>query len=195
MKTKKTKTFYYVSEGEPPFDMWSNCTIAMRFQDDAARTLAKTNPDLLASMPFAKGGNGDWDRKRAGEILFETPEDAAMAYVNEILNMSTNREKPDKERDRIRRDLIDSLASSDTSSGSRHVFSIELPVAGPTPRLKKFDSPCCANCAYDYFSEDDGYEHHSCPFNSEACGDANTRCKWHMPLSGATANVPVKLPA
>lgn len=191
----KTKTFYYVSEGAPPFDMWSNCTIAMRFQDDASQTLAKTNPVLLASMPFAKGEDGNWDRERAGEILFETPEDAATAYINAILNMSTNREKTDKERNRIRRALIASLASSDTSPGGRHVYSIELPVEGPAPHLEKFDSPCCANCAYDYFSEDDGHELHSCPFNSKACGDANTRCKWHMPLRGATANVPVKLQA
>ena len=191
----KTKTFYYVSEDSvPPFDMWSNCTIAMRFQDASARTLAKTNPELLANMPFADGDKGDWNRRRAGEILFETPEDAATAYVDEYLDMLANYEKSDEERNRNRRTLINKLASQDTSSGGRYVYSIELPVAGPAPCLEEFDSPCCANCAYDYFSEDDGREHHGCPFNSKACGDANTRCKWHLPLRNAVTHVPVRIP-
>lgn len=165
-----TAKLYYVSESTAPSVFDESVTVT--FDDPGDGTVAETNPELLARILF----KDDETRKWFSQRLFETAEGAARAYIRKVLGW--NREKTDAEKLDLKRRLEEGLRNNDSVKDvlRRRVYSIDLPLADSAPELETLKVECCANCAHDYYFEDDGHEFHQCPFVERAKGLPTTRC-------------------
>lgn len=169
------KRLYYVSQDDSSvFTMWDNERIAVTFDSPGDGTIAETNPKLLARILF----KDDETRNEIAKCLFETAEDAARAYIKKVLYWNEDSIKTDAEKLDLKHRIIEGLKTigRPKNGAVRKVYFIDLPLADSAPELESLEAECCANCACDFYTEDDGYERHECPFVKKAKGLATTKC-------------------
>ena len=156
---------YCITGGSEIFEVWSNDPIMCRFSDPKADTLDR-HPEILKKLPKNMSGDGDW----FNDGLFLSEDAAWEAYFN---SSYINRKKFEE---RTGKKLTKENYLKENGDSARKCLCVEIPEVRDV-ELEHVENESCANCAFDFYTEDDGYEWHKCPFNSKACGRPDQKCK------------------
>ena len=156
---------YCITSGSDVFEVWCDDPVMCTFRKNKAADTLDRHPEILKRLPKNLSEGYPFT-----DGLFLSEEAAWDAFLN---SGYIDREKWEKTHGS--KLTKDSYLEASGDSG-RKCLCIDVPEVRDVT-LKNVDNQSCANCAFDFYTEGDGYERHGCPLCADACGRSTQRCK------------------
>ena len=156
---------YCITSGSDVFEVWCDDPVRCTFRRNKAADTLDRHPELLKRLPKNLSEGYQFT-----DVLFLSEEAAWDAFLN---SGYIDRERWEKAHGK----KLTKDSYLEASGGSeRKCLCIDVPEVRDVT-LEDVDNQSCANCAFDFYTEGDGYERHGCPLCADACGRSTQRCK------------------
>ena len=156
---------YCITSGSDVFEVWCDDPVMCTFRKNKSADTLDRHPELLKRLPKNLSEGYHFT-----DGLFLSEEAAWDAFLN-----SGYIDRKRWEKTHGSKLTKDSYLEASGDSG-RKCLCIDVPEVRDIT-LEDVDNQSCANCAFDFYTEGDGYERHGCPLVSAACGRSTQRCK------------------